>query len=186
MNDLQLSCPDLPETSVFNLPAFPNKTNKITFSPFQVKKALDDFSVMSGTFESHCKRNHIRFKTIMLLMNVYDEIRLYYWRAQERHTEIWAQELEEIADDESRDTTKVIKTNTKTGEVTEYEQGNMVATRRDDIRTKIRLALMERLNPRYRPKSETTTRNLNANINLTVPVSKLGEQPLDQLLQGMD
>ena len=90
------------------------------------------------------------------------EIREYYQRAQELHSEVWAVECEAIADDDSRDLITVEKT-TKTGTIT-YDAPNMAAARRDDLRVRTRQWLMERLNPRYRSKSELTTRNLNLNI----------------------
>jgi hypothetical protein len=166
---LQLPCPDMPADSIFNMPAFPNITNVITFSPADIKKTLDDFSCAPGTFEFHCKQNHIRYNTVMMQMGIYDEIRMYYERAQALHAEIWAGEVEQIADNESRDLITVEKSNPKTGVTCSYQAPNMAAARRDDLRVRTRFMLMERLSARYRPKSETINRNLNINVNAKPP-----------------
>jgi len=173
--EYKLPCPELPETSIFNQPVFPciSKYHAYNFVPSQLKKAFDDFAALPGTLDFHCKQNHIRHDTVLNLLNVYPELRGYYEHAQERHTEVWARECEEIADDDSRDTTTVVKTNPKTGEITEYEQPNMVATRRDDLRVRTRTWLMERLSARYRPKTEN--HNLNLNINATLPAKRIDE-----------
>jgi len=161
-----LPCPDMPVDSIFNAPIWPpNHTGRpIAFTPKQLKKAYDDYAHTSGTLEFHCKQNHIKYDTVLILQGCYNELREYYHRAQELHTEVWAMELETIADDESRDQFAVRKID-KNGNVLEYMQPNMVASRRDDLRVRTRVLMMERLNPRYRPKSELTTRNLTYNLN---------------------
>jgi hypothetical protein len=181
--EYKLPCPELPATSIFNWPIFPgSKYRPYYFTPEQLKKAYDDYSCAEGTLEFHCKQNHIEYDSVLALQGMYPELTEYYWHAQEKHTEVWAQECEKIADNESRDSFKVTKI-TKSGDTLTYQQPNMVATRRDELRVKTRLTLMERLSARYRPKSETFNRSIVANVNLSVPVSKLGTMPIDGMIQ---
>ena len=96
------------------------------------------------------------------------EINAYHALAQERKTDCYIEKAIEVASDGENDQTTISRENKK-GEVITYAAGNMVAVRRAELHSSVLMRIAGQLNPRYRDKSELTTKNLNLNIN-TKPV----------------
>ena len=89
--------------SVWELEAFPNKTNKIKFTPKQLQKTLIEFGETETPLPELLKKRKIRYTTFWDLVGLYPEIRVAYSDARTKKAHIWHQEGHAIYNSEPPD-----------------------------------------------------------------------------------
>lgn len=151
--------------AILNEKKFPSKTNKPVLTPLQIKTVMNEYINTPDTIDTICEKHGIESFNYYQTVNRYPEIYNYFIECTKRKTEIWAQQIIDIADNESKDLMPVMNEN---GEVIDYKQ-NPVKTRRDDLRIRSRIMLIERLNKRYSLKTQQEVKSVNLNINKDLP-----------------
>lgn len=90
--------PELPEnTSIFDLPRFPQSTRPIECTPADVRKALHEYATTIDTIDKVLKRNNIRIGTFyQSILAQYEEIRQRYLHARQNKAQLYGAKAQDI------------------------------------------------------------------------------------------